>query len=118
MAERIFDPERALQFAADLRRRAKQLEKEVEQTEIDVTSPDRTIKVSVTVSGKIIDLKLDRAIDGRGANEIAGAILATIRSAQKIAEEAGEDLTRRHLPNVPNFNDVLDRAAREGPAGR
>lgn len=103
-----FDAEGALRHADDLRRRVKLLEDEVRDTEIDVTSRDKSIVVTVTTTGRIRDLQLDASkYDGRTASDMARAILETLQKAQQIGEEAGVNMARRYLPNVPNFREMM-----------
>jgi DNA-binding protein YbaB len=103
-----FDAEGAVRFAAELRSRAKRLEEEVAATEIDVTSRDKSVTVTVTITGKVRGLKLDRVLcEDRDPGEFAEAILATVQRAQEIGEQAGKDLVSRYLPNAPDFGKLL-----------
>jgi hypothetical protein len=110
-----FDPERALKFADDFRHRAGQLQQEVNETEIDVSSQDRSIKVTVTVAGKIRSLALDRSvIEDRESVEVAANLLALLQKAQEISEKAGNDLARQYLPRVPDFGALFSRPYSHG----
>lgn len=105
--EPIFNPEVPYKYVEDLTRRAKQLEDEVRETEIDVTSKDELVTVTVTIPGKVTGLRLNAsALHGRGAKELAESILSTVQKAQEIGERAGADLVNRYLPGLPNLRDL------------
>ena len=110
-----FNPERALKFADKLRDRAKQLQREITETEIEVTTRDKSIRVTVTIAGKVRDLALNRsAIEDRDPGEVAANLLAVLQKAQEIGEQAGKDLARRYLPSVPNVGALLSQSRSDG----
>ncbi|MGH3714945.1 MAG: YbaB/EbfC family nucleoid-associated protein [Micromonosporaceae bacterium] len=110
-----YDVERSLRQMQEITRRTKELASQAQETEIDVASPDRAVAITVTIQGKVADLKLsERALERYDAESLAKVILDTMRKAQGIADNVGRDMLRRSIPEWEKYQEMLTSARHQG----
>lgn len=96
------DLERELKKAEAAQRQLTQIQADLKNGEIEVTSPDRMVTIVVTTTGKVRSLRLaDDSLDRHDAHSLERVMLKTIQGAQ----QAATDVTERAMRNVfPDFS--------------
>ncbi|MGH3118652.1 MAG: YbaB/EbfC family nucleoid-associated protein [Gaiellales bacterium] len=103
-----FDPGSVTAKAKDLIERGRRLEEEINSIDIDVSSLNKSIMVTMSMTGKIDGLRLDhKAVEGKEPDEIARQILETLQTAQSAVAQARQDLVKRYLPDMPDLGRVF-----------
>lgn len=94
------DLDREIEKVQVAQKRLAQIQAELKGGEIEVVSPDRTVTVVVTTTGKVQSLGLaDDTLERHDLNSLERAMLKTIQGAQQAATDVTEKAMRSVFPN-------------------
>lgn len=100
----MLDKMKQMKQVLDLQKKAKAMQKELRDTEIEAVSPDGKITVVFNGELKLVDLTIDQsAVDGQSVKDLERNLKTTIAEAMSKAQAVAAEKTREIMKDM-NLN--------------